>query len=406
MKFTRFYNREPKIISSAPGRLDLLNTHQDYKGLPVVGVGINLRTYVALSPSERFCEAYSETTGESVRFELNELKIKGRKFSDYLKAAVVSLIKNGYSVKCFKAIVISDVPIGSGLASSAALLVSIISGILKLSGYNTNEKEVAELAFFAENKVMKIPCGRLDQYSSAFGGFLLIRTRPPYDVERIDFDKGVFVVADTGIRHSTAEIHPVRQREINEGLRKLLNLKIPPSLSSKLSYSYNKVLWEEINEEELLPYLKKIPKKHANRILYTLRAHRSTMLVINSLKNRKLPSLKEINEIVKISPEEAKKLARDKDWDLKLLGKIMTYQHMLLRDLYEVSLPEIDAIVNAALNAGSLGAKLSGAGLGGAVVALASGHKIAKNVLASMIEAGATKGWIVKVDKGIEVLSL
>ena len=79
----------------------------------------------------------------------------------------------------------------------------------------------------------------------------------------------------------------------------------------------------------------------------------------------------------------------------------MNYQHVLLRDLYDVSLPELERIRNAALTAGALGVKLSGAGLGGSLTALARDLKDAENILRKGLENGAKRGWIVKVDTGL-----
>ncbi|WP_243665937.1 galactokinase family protein [Vulcanisaeta sp. JCM 16159] len=91
-EFREFFNDKPTLVTSAPGRLDFLNTHQDYKGLPVVAVGINLRTYIAISKSQgEFTVASGNLRDDNVeyvdKFSLGELKLLGGKwFGDYVRA--------------------------------------------------------------------------------------------------------------------------------------------------------------------------------------------------------------------------------------------------------------------------------------------------------------------------------
>jgi galactokinase len=173
--FRKLFGIDPEALVSAPGRIDLLNTHQDYKGLPVVGVAINLRTFIAGSRSER-CVIYSLTVNERDEFGSNVGLKGGKWFGDYFRAAFMALRKRGYQVGCVKAVVSSNVPIGSGLASSGALLVAFVKLLDALYNLGMDIKEIAELAYIAENNIMGIPCGRLDQYTSAYGGIVLIHT--------------------------------------------------------------------------------------------------------------------------------------------------------------------------------------------------------------------------------------
>ncbi|WP_243675382.1 hypothetical protein [Vulcanisaeta distributa] len=129
----------------------------------------------------------------------------------------MAFIKRGYSINPFRAWIRSNVPIASGLGSSGTLLVALASAINAINGFNLDRKSMAEIAYEAEHDVMNIPCGRLDQYAAAFGNIVVIETKPPYNVEVLPRLNGVFLVVDTGIRHSTADIHPKRQQEIDEG---------------------------------------------------------------------------------------------------------------------------------------------------------------------------------------------
>ena len=402
---------EPNIVVSSPGRLDFLNTHQDYKGLPVVSVGVNLRTYVigsARSDEKVMIASYNmKEEGEEYRdeFYIKDLRLReGKWFGNYLRGAILALRKYGYEVKGVNVGIYSEVPIGGGLGSSAALTVAFIGFLNEIYDLGLSRNDIAELAYIAEHDILDIPCGRLDQYGSAYGGIVRIEVKPPYRVEEIPFKAGSFVVLDSGIKHSTAEIHPKRQADINKGLEILMTLsELPEELRVKLGLRYDEPAWEDIREEEIVPFLEFLPETPARRILYTIRAHRSTELALRIMKGEEIPMeemLEELGEEWRKDLEEAYK-ERGIRRQLKLVGIIMNQQHELMRDLYDLSLPELEAIRNATLRAGALGVKISGAGLGGALIALVEDEDKGRTILKSGVEAGAIRGWIVKVDEGL-----
>ena len=386
----------PLKVASAPGRADFLNTHQDYKGLPVVPVAVNLRTFAA---------AVAELPGKFEVISLNMKRegrdfydsfplkpgLKGRGwFGDYLRACVIALAELGYELKRGLRVVIdSDVPAGGGLGSSAALEVAFLKLLDSYYGLELGKRELAELAFRAENAIMGIPCGRLDQYGSSYGGAILLHTRPPYRVEELPLGKLRLVIADSGIRHRVAAIHPVRQAEIERGLAQLLRMQdLPAEIRNLLGEKYWEPKWKELKLEVLEPYLSRIERKLADRIRFTLLMHRSTEIALKLIREGAL------------TPEEAEEVGVEPGASFhEALGAVMNRQHELLRDLYEVSLPELERIRDAMLGAGAYGAKISGAGLGGALIALVSedgGLEVAEAAL----KAGAKRAWVVAVDEG------
>jgi len=404
-EFISLYGRAPEVITSAPGRIDLLNTHQDYKGLPVVGVAVNLRCYVAVS--EAVTPQRSEVGSINLRdegsewrdaFDVRNTSLRGGGwFGDYVRAAAKALINAGYSVPQFTALIYSEVPIASGLSSSAALLVSLIKALTALAGADLSPKEVAELAYIAEHDVLGIPCGRLDQYTSAYGGVVLVRTKPPYGAERLPFNEGVYAVSVTPLKHSTASIHPARQAEIEEGLKALLKQPLPKNLRRKLGLKYWEPDWASLSEKELTPYLSQVPEAPRRRILYTIRAHASTALALKAMRGegvRLEEALKVLGEHALTHAIKATGIADSvgnapsKLPPLTVVAAAMNHQHALLRDLYEVSTPEIEAVVNASLKAGAAGSKLSGAGFGGAVASLTTNEETAGKVIKACVELG------------------
>jgi galactokinase len=354
------------VKTSAPGRLDFLNTHQDYKGLPVVSVAVDLRTRVAVEEAAR-CEITSQNTGEHCVFSPGEPP-SGRAFCDYVKAAVVALRRAGVELRGFRGVLSSDVPIGAGMASSAALLVALTSALLRLAGRDPDLYTVAELAYAAEREVLGIPCGRLDQYGSAFGRVALIHTRPPVKVQQLDLPGGVFVVLDSGIRHSTAEVHTKRQEELSKAVE-MLKQTLGVRCEGFWDFPWHLLYGREDAVEQL-------PEPMRSRVVFTLEMQKSTERALELLRSPLAP------------PGEV----------LKAVGREMTLQHKLLAELYEVSLPRLDKLVEEAIDAGAYGAKLSGAGLGGVVIALAPDRETAEKIGR---RSSAERWWAVQVDEGL-----
>ncbi|RLG86346.1 MAG: GHMP kinase [Thermoprotei archaeon] len=407
--FRELFHSEPQVVVSAPGRLDFLNTHQDYKGLPVVSVGVNLRTYVALRTvdGDEARVASGNLRDEGVEYldvfsVSNPVLRGGRWFGDYLRASVRALLEKGSRLSGFEATIYSDVPVAAGLASSAALEVSFIAGLSELFSLGLSRRDIAELAYHAEHDIMGIPCGRLDQYGSAYGGIVKIETRPPYRVEELPRIPGVFVVMDSGIRHSTADIHPRRQADIDEGLRLLLEMEdLPPGIRRRLGRRYYEPRWEELSLEELKPYLDRLPDRPRRRILFTLLMHRSTTLALDIIRGR-IPSTDTLVGVLGNEWRSAvEKALASPNPVSRLVGVVMDYQHELLRDLYDLSLPQLERIRDAAKDAGALGVKISGAGLGGSLIALVESPGVAEKVLEAARGAGAVRGWIVEIDRGV-----
>ncbi|AKG39352.1 hypothetical protein MA03_04185 [Infirmifilum uzonense] len=380
-------DRTPLLVASAPGRIDFLNTHQDYKGLPVVPVAVNLRTYVAvLSESYNFQVISLNLKKEGAEFQdvfsatNPELHVRGW-WGNYLRAVVIALEKyRGLKLtRGFKAVIYSEVPIGSGLSSSAALEVAFLKALDAHYNLGLSPEEVAELAFLAENRVAGIPCGRLDQYASSLGGAILLYPKPPVRVEKLEIGKLNLIIADSGIRHSVADIHPKRQAELNEALRTLYSMDdIPPDVKAKIKPSLDETLWDQLSFDELEGYLSRLPEKLAKRVTFTLLMHQSTMRVVESLKTGRV--------------------------DLNLIAYEVNYQHELLRDLYDVSLPELEKIRSAMLAAGALGVKISGAGLGGSLLGLTQpDSNVQHKILEEAMRAGAQMGWSVRVDRGASI---
>jgi len=349
---------------SAPGRIDLLNTHQDYKGLPVVPAAINLRTTIIGEVSDGSIRVDAINLGERDNVDADSEFVG--KWSDYVVAALRAMRSRGLKIRGARLSIYSDVPMGAGLGSSSVLLVALIKWFDSAYGFGLSTKDLAELAYMAEHDVLGIPCGRLDQYAAAFGGLIVLNTKPPYNVEELGIKDLPFLVIDSGIKHKTLNIHSERQRELREGLKALgeamgINLDLPLEM----------INWTELGRTAW-NYLDSLNAVQRKRIEFTIKMNESTMRALDELR-RSNPS-----------PH--------------IIGKILNEQHELLRDLYDVSLPEIERIRAKLSEAGALGSKISGAGLGGSIVAIFESKAEAIRALGE-----SWRAWVTSIDSGARI---
>jgi len=400
------------MVVSSPGRADFLNTHQDYKGLPVIPAAINLRLYMSAKPTggkvftvkSLDLERYGEPSTDTFEVKVNEMLEKGF-FGNYLRGVVNVMVKRGLAEKLrgMDITIKSEIPIGSGLASSAALEVSFAKLLDHVCGLGCTKKELAEIAYAAENQEAGIPCGRLDQYGVAFGGIIKLECRPPFRVEPLPFRTLTFAIIDSGVRHSTGAIHPKRQQEIDRALKKLMESKsVPEKLKAKLGYRFDQPRWEDLHEKDLQDYLSILDYKSRMRVVFTLRMQRLTDLALKVLRFEPLGKEELISTL---GLESWKRIQRSPDGErnYRILGEIMNEQQSLLRDLYEVSIAEIEDICSEALAAGAYGAKISGAGMGGSVIALVKNEEEGKKVVKVCLSIGSKDGWVSKVGEGVRV---
>ncbi|HIE14750.1 TPA: GHMP kinase [Candidatus Bathyarchaeota archaeon] len=402
------------LVASAPGRADFLNTHQDYKGLPVVPAAINLRARIFAKPTGTKLfkirapdlEEYGEESFDSFEIKKESVPLMEEGFfGNYFRAVVNVLLRKGFTEELsgVDATIKSEIPIGSGLASSAAIEVAFTTLINRLCSLGLNKREIAEVSFEAENVEMGIPCGRLDQYGVSFGDIIKLECRPPYRVELLPFKDLTFVIIDSGIRHSTGDIHPKRQDELERGLKVLMDSSVvPPSLKDKLGYRYFQPIWEKIGEDELKPYMSLLDDEACRRILFTIKMQRLTEFALKVLKFEELDRWEILRNIGSEGWKKVKQsLAKERAH--LILGFVMNEQHTLLRDYYDLSTPELEEICRVAIEAGAYGAKISGAGLGGSIIALVKDLGVGRRVVEEALRSGAKKGWVSTLGDGAKI---
>jgi len=327
--FHRTFGARPAAVASAPGRVNLIGEHVDYHGGLVLPVATAWRTAVAVGPAPDGFTAVSEH-GEPGRGAWPPLRSGG--WSDYVAGVAVEFLAAGpVPENGLRIAVASDVPVGAGVSSSAALEVAAAGALAALFGRGTAPRDLAALAHRAETGFVGVPCGVMDQMASALtpaGSALLLDCRSlTTTAVPVGLD---LVLAESGESHELrGGQYAVRRREGDDALARLrtavpaleMLVDIPPAMLPSL-----------------LPLL---PPPLDRRVRHVVNENQRTALAARSLEAG----------------------------DLATFGRLVDASHDSLRDLYECSTARLDAIVEAARRLpGVLGARLVGAGWGGAVL--------------------------------------
>ena len=353
-----------RLKVSAPGRICLFGEHQDYFGLSVIASAISLR--ISISGNERNDDYFfiempdiEEEDSFSVRKELNYIKER-----DYIRSTFNILKRKGINFnKGWNCIIKGNIPINSGTASSSALVVAWTKFLLEITNHNLkdNKLKIAELAHEAEVLEFNEPGGKMDHYTSALGGILYIDFGNGEKIEKLESELGKFVLADSLERKDTKGTLARIKKGVYESIR-IIKEKMD-------NFDLKNSTLEEAKEE-----IEKLPLK-LKKLL------KGTMLT------RDLT-------------QKARSLFKQKKFDHEKFGSFLLKQQEILRDYLEVSTPKIERMIDSALNAGALGAKINGSGEGGCIFAYAP-EKYEE--VAEAIKKVGGKPYIIEIDEGVRI---
>jgi galactokinase len=331
--FVDRFGREPDVVASAPGRVNLIGEHTDYNGGEVLPIAISRRTWVAAgrppadAGSAPVLRAVSGNQPAMGTAPLVSPKRSGE-WWDYLTGVAAPLLEQSGRPDSIDLAVESDVPAAAGLSSSAALEVSTALAVSALLGRRIALQEAAMVGWRAETGFVGVACGIMDQFASA-----LCRTGEALHLEcdtaRYDFAPfgDTLLIFDTAIPRSLRTSHyNERRAECEEALRLLRERW--PGLSSLAAAEP-----EQVREAHLPPPLDR-------RALHVSRETRRVRDAVAALR-------------------AGHRISRE----------LLVGSHESLRDLYECSRPELDWVVERAVTfPGVLGARLTGAGWGGCAI--------------------------------------
>lgn len=329
-----------KVRATVPGRINLIGEHTDYNEGFVLPAAIDYAVTVeATALKERCIFALSEGFGSSESFRLDDLGKDGGEtgWIDYLKGVCRAFEEAGHHLSGAQLYIRSRVPAGAGLGSSAAFEVAVAAALAHLSGLRLSPRELALLCWKAENEFVGVRCGVMDQLAAALSrkeAALLLDCRSlGYKYISLPFDRSRLLIVDSMVPRTLASSGYNRRREECEtAVEHLAGLLERPVSSLR-----------DVTGVELDRSKGRLPQLLYRRSRYIL----------------------EENERVSAAA------AALRAGDLKSFGALMEKSHAGLRDLYEVSSPELDLIVETALRIpGVWGARMTGAGFGGCAIVL------------------------------------
>jgi galactokinase len=333
--FTAEFGADPDGLWAAPGRVNLIGEHTDYNDGFVLPFALPHRLVAAVGPAASGWTVCSESESDTVSFGAAETDAPGRVpgWAAYVAGVVWALRDAGLTVPPARMALASDVPAGAGVSSSAALESAVLTALIELGSLDVPVERRPALAQRAENVYVGAPTGIMDQSASIrceAGRALFLDCRSGA-VEQIPFDvtaDGLAVlVVDTNAphRHVDGE-YGARRRSCEEAARRLGVPALRDIPADGLSEALGRLDDDETRR----------------RVRHVVTENQRVLDTVELLRARRI---------------------RD-------IGPLMTASHVSMRDDFEITVDQVDVAVEAALGAGAYGARMTGGGFGGCVLAL------------------------------------
>jgi galactokinase len=363
---------KPDLIVRSPGRINLIGEHTDYNMGFVLPASIDKAIYIAIAGrNDDQVHLLAADLDETHQATLTELAFSEKHWPNYVVGVIDQLQKAGHVLKGFNAVLSGDVPLGAGLSSSAAVECATAFALNELFSLGLDRRTMVQLSQKAENAFVGVQCGIMDQFASMFGQeekLIRLDCRSlAYDYIPFPTDTIEVLLMDTGVKHSLASSeYNLRRQECEKGVS-IINQKYPQVNSLR---------------DATLPMVEECLSKGDAKVY-----HRCKYVV---------------DEIDRLQ-QACVDLQRG---DLRGFGKKMFATHDGLSQLYEVSCPEADALVDMVHNDPKVyGARMMGGGFGGCTI-----NVVEKGYAQELAEKTAPayrdrfgkemKWYIVTIDKG------
>ncbi|SDS17330.1 galactokinase [Polaribacter sp. KT25b] len=356
-----------EIISIAPGRTCLFGDHQDYLGLPIIACAINRHiTLKAIkNNSDTFTIDLPDINQKRTIAVFDEHLILEKE--DFIIAALRVLKRNNCVPTCGYDIVITGtIPINAGTSSSSALTISWIQFLLKAYGPKEllTPEIISKLAHEAEVLEFNAPGGKMDHYSIGLGNIIYLETGNHFSYQVLQKPLSGLIMAESGVPKETLGL----LKRLKENSWKAIDVVAKNVKNFELEKAKLKDL------EMYLSFLSDDLKPYFEAAIGNFDVTKKALL-------------------------EFKK----EELNLVEIGNLMNQHHHYLKNLLKITVPKIDAMIDAALEAGAYGAKIVGSGGGGSIAALAPKNKEQK-IIDAILKAGAKDAYAVSVDKGARIL--
>ena len=343
-KFKEFFGSECDAIYSASGRVNLIGEHVDYCGGKVLPASLSLKCRVAVRKNgTNFVNICATTIDAKVKIDLNHTEnYKDLPWGSYQAGVADELKKAGYNLVGCDILYDCKVPFGAGLSSSAAIEVSTAFALAKLGGNKIDKVQLAVLSQKAENNYCGVNCGIMDQFSSVNGkknnAVLLDCATLEYKYIPLDLKNYVLVLANCNKPHN------LRESKYNER-----RLEVELALKILQEGGVDAKNLASVKPCELEPF-----KDKMGEVIYNRAKHVTT-------------------ECLRVE----KSVEALKKGNLEEFGKLLYESHYSLKNEYEVTGKELDALVEGAERQdGCLGSRMTGAGFGGCTVSLVEKDKV------------------------------
>ncbi len=332
----QLFGQPPYLIVSAPGRVNLIGEHTDYNDgfvLPIaiekkIGIGGSLR-------NDDQVRLYSLNFEEREEFLITSL-VKEERWTDYVKGVIDELRKAGHTLKGFDAVLYGNVPRAGGLSSSAAIEIATAFFLVQLHNIEMAAEEMATLCQRAENRFVGVNCGIMDQFISRLGkeNHALYLDCRDLSYQQIPFqiEEYAVVICNSNVKRQLVDsAYNERRAQCEEGVR---------LLKTKLEWI---TALRDVSSVQLEEHTSLLPPLVYKRCRHVITEDERVVAAVKAL-------------------QEA---------DLHRFGTLLNQSHDSLRDDYEVSCEELDALVDIARNIeGTIGSRMTGAGFGGCTVSI------------------------------------
>ena len=346
---------------TTPGRICLFGEHSDYLGLPIIAMAISLRAKISgKKRTDNQVIIHKPDINEIERFSIEDLRYT--KSRDYFKSCIKICQNEGLIFSSgFECEVSSQIPIRAGASSSSAINVSWIHFLSKMADnpIEWTQEKIGELTYQAESTEFNEPGGMMDQYTTAMGHIIHLESEPNISIQSFNPKLGSFVLGDSDQPKDTMGI----LKRLNDSRVEILNILRIKNPKINIHTMNNDINLSDLNNEQ--------------RKMYK-----------GTVENRDLLK-KALVELEKNKP------------NYELIGTLLTELHVVLRDIFDISTPKIESMLDAAMNAGALGGKITGSGGGGCMFAYAPDHP---EKVAEAIEQAGGKAYIVYSDDGTKLL--
>lgn len=354
------HSKVNSVYAYAPDRINLIGEHTDYNGGHVFPAAINYGIMVAASKNgSTLIKVLSLDLDKYFEFNLTNINtVKYDGWQNYVGGVVSQIRKLGYDLEGFNLSITGNIPIGSGLSSSAALENSIVIALNKLFELGLSKHEMIFISQKAEHDFVGVNCGIMDQYASMFGklnqAFLLQCSNLESTFLPIDFEEYELVLINSHVHHSLGDSEYNTRRKTCE------------RAASKLGVKYV----SELKSSELQAKQSELTKNEFQKANFVIEENKRVLNAFTALQEK----------------------------DLKTFGKLLYESHAGLQFEYEVSCKELDFLVEFARHSGEvLGARIMGGGFGGCSLNLV-------NKESKLFEDSISKAYLKKFNKKLSFI--